>query len=92
MYLRQNLIARWIGSGMCGEAEGPQAYQSTLASYPLEQGCTTYGPRRPLIWPAKPKIYCIHLVCLKEKPIEWVKTYTFWPFDEIKKIWARHEI
>ena len=35
----------------------------------------------------------LHLPCLlKKTPIEWVKKYTFWPFDETKIFLARHEI
>ena len=35
----------------------------------LDQAYTTYGPRKTFIWPARPKISSIQLVCLKEHPL-----------------------
>jgi len=55
------------------------------------QACTTYGlqakcgPRKLLIWPAKPQILFSLLVSLIKTPLEWVKTYQLWPLDMSKK-------
>ncbi len=52
-----------------------------LGTVALKQACTTYGlwakcgPRRLLIWPAKPQILFILLLSLVKTPYECVKTY-----------------
>ena len=61
----------------------------------LEQACTTYGsrakfgPRKLFIWPAKPKILSIKLVCWKQHPQYWSKHIDFGPLISKKKILAR---
>jgi len=53
----------------------------------LDQACTTYGPRakcgprKLLIWPAKPQILRSLLVSLIKTPFERVKTYQILPLD-----------
>ena len=55
--------------------------------YSLKQACTTYGlrakcgPRKLVIWPAKPIFLCFHLVCSRETPFERVKRYNFGPLN-----------
>ncbi len=62
-----------------------------LVSYNLDQACTTYGPRakcgprKLLIWPAKPQIVFSLLVSLIKTPFEWVNSYQLWPLDMSKK-------
>ena len=61
----------------------------------VEQACTTYGPRKLLIWPAKPKIVSFmdvfHVKCF----IKGVKSYQFCPLDDQqmgkKNCLARHQ-
>jgi len=61
---------------------------------PLDQACTTYGPRdicgpqKLLIWPAIPQILFILLLPLIKIPFECVKTYQLWPLDMSKKIFG----
>ena len=60
----------------------------------LDQACTTYGPRskygprKPLIWPAKQKFLQIKLVNLAETPFEWINICLFWPLYISKKKFA----
>jgi hypothetical protein len=49
--------------------------------YSLKQACTTYGPRKLLIWPANPQIWYILFVALIKTPFDCVKTYQLWPLD-----------
>jgi hypothetical protein len=57
----------------------------------LEQASTTYGPRakcgprKLLIWPAKPQIVLILSVYLTKTRFECVKTYQLWPLNMSKK-------
>jgi len=50
------------------------------------QACTTYSPRKLLIWPEKPQILFILLPSLIKTLFERVTTYQLWPLDKGKKI------
>ena len=60
----------------------PKYFPPIFGNY-LGQPCTTYGLRAKcgqlnlLIWPAKPNMLCIQLICLIETHIKWVKHINF---------------